>query len=93
MCIMPFIMIIMFKYRKAIAPALPVVPQRVTASYECGRGKRHWRQGRFELSAQGQPEIGKFQVKNDDYYGKQMRIARLTFHVRSVIGLLTSSAS
>ncbi len=90
LCIMPFIMIIMFKYRKAMHPLFlssrksygqltSVVEENVTGVKV------------VRAFAQGQPEIGKFKVKNDDYYGKQMRIARLTSMFDPIIGLLNVS--
>ncbi|MBN2149896.1 MAG: ABC transporter ATP-binding protein [Candidatus Lokiarchaeota archaeon] len=90
MCIMPFIMIVMFKYRKAMHPLFlssrksygqltSVVEENVTGVKV------------VRAFAQGQPEMAKFQVKNDEYYGKQMRIARLTSMFDPIIGLLNVS--
>ncbi|MEX2715604.1 MAG: ABC transporter ATP-binding protein [Candidatus Sigynarchaeum springense] len=85
--IMPFIMLVMFKYRKAMHPLFlasrksygqltSVVEENVTGVKV------------VRAFAQGQNETTKFGAKNDDYYGKQMRIARLTSLFDPIIGLL-----
>ncbi len=87
MCIMPFIMIVMFKYRKAMHPLFlssrKTYGQLTSVVEENVTGVKVVR-----AFAQGQPEIAKFQNKNDEYYGKQMKIARLTSLFDPVVGLL-----
>nr|MDO8085710.1 ABC transporter ATP-binding protein [Candidatus Sigynarchaeum springense]MDO8117024.1 ABC transporter ATP-binding protein [Candidatus Sigynarchaeota archaeon] len=87
MCIMPFIMIVMFKYRKAMHPLFlssrKSYGQLTSVIEENVTGVKVVR-----AFAQGQLETSKFRAKNDDYYGKQMRIARLTSMFDPIIGLL-----
>jgi ABC-type multidrug transport system fused ATPase/permease subunit len=84
---MPFIMIVMFNYRKRMHPLF--LSSRRSYGQLTSRVEENVTGIKVVRAfAQGDPEMQKFQAANDDYYGKQMRIAKLTAWFDPVVGLL-----
>lgn len=85
--IMPFIMIVMFYYRRRMHPLF--LSSRKSYGQLTSRVEENVTGVKVVRAfAQGQLEIGIFKEHNDDYYGKQMRIAKLTSWFDPVVGLL-----
>ncbi len=88
--IMPLIIVIMFFYRRRMHPLF--LSSRKSYGQLTSRVEENVTGVKVVRAfAQGQPEIARFKENNDDYYNKQMRIARLVAWFDPVVGLLNVS--